>query len=114
MPGRPGRRSFSACRPAPWRSKHGLRRSVQTWAFLHDADETATSLRIESRGDGDSTSVGKDQFEVGLRGSGDRSGIGKDRNGEEVIARTGTRSIVPRGGLGRVRLVEVISEGGER
>ena len=91
------RRSSCACRPVRWRGKRGLRRSVQTWAFLHDGDETAEGLGVESGSDGDPTSIGKDQFEVGWGGSDRRDGIGKDGDREEVVVGTGGGTIVARG-----------------
>ncbi len=59
-------RNSCACRQVAWRGKRGPRRSVQTWAFLHDSDETAERLNVESGGNSDPTSVRKDEFEVRL------------------------------------------------
>ena len=57
-------------------------RPTSSQGFLHDGDETAEGLIVESRGDGDPTSAGKDQFEAGLGGrSGRRGRIGKDGDG---------------------------------
>jgi hypothetical protein len=69
---------------------------------------------VESRGDGDATSVGEDELEVGW-GGGDRRGrIGPDGDGEEMTVSTGGGMIAAGGGLGRAGLVEVLSEGRER
>src|SRR5580693_6884048 len=106
MPGRPGRRSSFACRLAWWRGRRGLRRSVRTWASLHDGNETAKGLGVESGRDGDSTSIGKDQFEAGLGGRDRRDGIGQDGDREEVVLGTGGGTIVAEGRLGRAGLVE--------
>src|SRR5271170_1313108 len=114
MPGRPGRQNSCACRPVVWRGKRGPRRSVRTWAFLHDSDKTAQRLGVESGGNGDPTSIGSDEFAVRLRGRARKDGIGKDSDWEELIVGTGGRTGVAGGGFGRERLVEVIPKGGER
>jgi hypothetical protein len=112
--GGPGRRSSCACRRVAWRGQRGPRRSVQTWTFLQDSNETAESLGVESGGDGDPTSIGKDKFEVGL-GDGDRQDrIGKDGDREEVLFGAGGSTIVAGGGIGREGLVEMLSEGVKR
>src|SRR5271157_675640 len=114
MPGRPNRRSSCACRPVAWRGKHGPRRSVRTWAFLHDSDEAAERLGVESGGDGDPKSIGKNEFEArqGRRDRQDR--IGNDGDREEVVVDTGSRTSVATGRFGRARLIEVIPKGSKR
>jgi hypothetical protein len=64
--------------------------------------------------DGDSTSLGKDEFEVGSVGRDRRVRVGKDGDREEVVVGTGGRTIVAGGGLGRAGLLEVLSEGMKR
>jgi hypothetical protein len=107
-------RSSCACRPAVWRGRRGPRRSVQTWASLHNSDEMAEGPGVESGGDGDPTSVGEDEFEVGPRGGAGRDGIGKDSDREEMAVGTGERTIVAGSAIGRGGLVEVLSEGVKR
>jgi hypothetical protein len=106
-------RSSCAYQPAWWRGKRGPRRSVQTWAFLHDGDQTAKGLRVEPGGDGDPTSIGKDEFEVGSGGGGRQDRIGNDGDREEVVIGTGGRIIVAGGGLGCAGLTEVLSKRSE-
>jgi len=72
------------------------------------------SLGVESRGDSDPTSIGKDQFETGLGGIGRRGGLGKDGDGEKMVGSTGGSAIIAEGGFRWVRLIEVISEGVKR
>ena len=103
-----------ADRPVWWRDQRGPRCSVQTWAFLHDGDETAEGLGVESGGDGDPTSLGKDEFEVGSGGGGRQDRIGNDGDREEVVIGTGGRTIVAGGGLGWARRIEVLSKGVKR
>jgi hypothetical protein len=74
----------------------------------------AEGLGVESRGDGDSTSVGEDELEVGWGGRDRRDGIGPDGDREEKMVGSGGGAIVAGGGLGRAGLVEVLSEGMER
>jgi hypothetical protein len=69
---------------------------------------------VESRGDGDATSVGKDELEVGWGGRDRRGRIGQDGDGEEMSVGTGGGAIVAGGGPGRTWLVEVLPEGMER
>jgi hypothetical protein len=83
--------------------------------LLHDRDETAKGLGVETRRDGDSTSPGKDEFEVarwGGRGRWDR--IGQDGDREERRGDTGRGTIVAGSGLGQAGRVEVLSEGVKR
>jgi hypothetical protein len=107
-------KSSCACRPAWWRGKRGPRRSDRTWRFLHDGNETAESLGVESGRDGGSTSIGKDEFEVGLGDRDRRDGIGQDSDREEMVVGTCGRTIVAGSGLGPAGLVEVLSKGMER
>jgi hypothetical protein len=113
-PGGPGRRSSCTCRRVAWRGQRGPRCSVQTWTFLQDSDETAESLRVESGGDGDPTSIGQDEFEVGLGGRNRQDRIRNDGDREKVVVGTGGRTIVARGELGREGLVEMLAEGMKR
>jgi hypothetical protein len=69
---------------------------------------------VESGGDGDPTSIGEDEFEVGSRGGARRDGIGKDSDREEMAVGTGERTIVAGSAISRGGLVEVLSEGVKR
>jgi hypothetical protein len=69
---------------------------------------------VESRGDGDATSVGEDEFEVGGGGRDRRGRFGQDGDREEMRVGTGGGTIVAGGGLGWAGLVEMLSEGMER
>jgi hypothetical protein len=73
-------------------------------------------VRVESGRDGDSTSIGEDQFEVGSGDRERRDGIGQNGNREEVVVGTGGQTIIAgsghRGGL--AGLVEVLAEGMKR
>jgi hypothetical protein len=82
--------------------------------FLHKGDETAERLGVESGGDGDPTSIGKDEFEVGLGGRDRQDRIGKDGDREEVVVGTGGGPIVAGSGIGREGPVEMLSEGVKR
>ena len=73
----------------------------------------AEGLGVEAGCDGDPTSIAQEQFEVGSGGGGGGDGIGEDGDGEEVVVGTGGGTMVAGGGLGRVGLVEVFSEGME-
>jgi hypothetical protein len=81
---------------------------------LHDGDEMAECPGVESRGDGDATSVGEDQFEVGGRGRDRGDRIGQDGDREEMRVGIGGGTSVDGRGLGRTWRVEVLSEGMER
>src|SRR5262245_19487542 len=69
---------------------------------------------VDSRGDGDATSVGEDELEVGWGGRDRRGRIGPDGDGEEMRVGIGGGTIVAGGELGRAGLVEALSEGMER
>src|SRR4051812_43605052 len=99
MPGRPGRRTSCACRPAWWRDKRGPRRSVRTWVSLHDGDVAAKGLRVEMGRDDDSTSIRKDEFEVGWGGGDRRDRVRQDGDREEMRVGSGGGAIVAGGGL---------------
>jgi hypothetical protein len=71
-------------------------------------------LGVESGADGDPTSIGKDEFEVGLGGRNRQDRIRNDGDREKVVVGTGGRTIVARGGLGRKGLVEMLAEGVKR
>jgi hypothetical protein len=82
--------------------------------LLHNRDETAERLGVESGDDGDSRSLGKDDFEVGLGGDDRWDRIGDDGDREDVVVGGGGRTIGGGDGLEPKGLVEVCSEGVER
>jgi hypothetical protein len=81
---------------------------------LHDGDEMAEGTGVESRGDGDPTSVGEDEFKVGWRGRARWGRIRQDGDREELRVGTGGGTIVAGGGPGRAGRVEMLAEGMER
>lgn len=114
MRSRRGGRNCCASRRVGWRGQRGPRSSVRTWTFLHNGDETAERLGVESASDGDPTSIGKDEFEVGLGGRDRQDRIGKDSDREEVVVGTGGGTIVAGSGIGREGPVEMLSQGVKR
>jgi hypothetical protein len=74
----------------------------------------AEGLPVESRGDGDATPVGEDEFEVGWGGRARRGRIGPDGDREEMVVGTGGGTIIAGGGSGGTWRVEVLAEGMER
>jgi hypothetical protein len=74
----------------------------------------AEGVGVESRGDGDATPVGEDEFEVGRGGRERRGRIGQDGDREEWGVGAGGGTIIAGGGLGRAGLIEVLAEGMER